>query len=513
MDTHQISAVPSDQRMPGRKLWMLLSCAGAPFLIMLDTNIVAVSLPSIARDFHGEFTDVEWVVSAYVLPFAALLIPAGSLADRLGRRRMLLLGLAIFTGASVLCGLASNLAILNVARAFQAAGAALQLSGSLGVIANGFRPHQRARVFAIWATVMGIAPALGPILGGLVTSYFGWRWSFLINLPLGLVLISMVFFSAEESRDPAADRLDFPGIILFGTGLFGVIWALIGANSAGWASTSTLLKLGSGFVLLAAFVVAEARQPRPMIDLHLFRSPAFIGAAVAMLGYAASAQVMMTILPVYLQDAFGYSPAAAGLSVIPFALPLLIGPSVGGKLAARMSSRGILVLGLLLSAGGNAVVAGAVLAGSGYAAVAVGMFVVGASAGLLNGETAKAQISAVPPTRAGMAGGFSGATRFVGITTGLAGLGAVLAAVSESSLRRLGEAAVNGRAVDWRALNLRIVGGDAAAALGALPGSVRTSIAETVNTSIAAGFGTTFAAAACVAVLSALLVRALIRTS
>jgi EmrB/QacA subfamily drug resistance transporter len=501
----------SEQGLSGRKLVMLLCCAGAPFLIMLDTNIVAVSLPSIAREFHGEFTDVEWVVSAYILPFAAFLIPAGSLADRLGRRRMLLVGLAIFTIASVLCGFALNLAILNLARALQALGAALQLSGSLGVIAHGFGPRQRAKVFAIWATVMGIAPSLGPVLGGLVTSYFGWRWAFLINLPLGLALISMVFMSAEESRDPAADRLDLPGIVLFGAGLFSIVWALIGANNSGWGSTTTLAKLGTGVVLLAAFVLAETKQSRPMIDLALFRSPSFIGAAVGMLGYAASAQVMMTILPVYLQDAFGFSPATAGLLVIPFALPLLIGPSIGGRLAARLSSRAILTLGLAMAAIGNTVVACAVLAGYGYGAVAVGMFVIGASAGLLNGETAKAQIGAVPPERAGMAGGFSGATRFVGITTGLAGLGAVLAAVSESSLRKLGDATVPGQHIDWRALNLRIVGGDAASALAAIPSSVRVTIGEAVRASIAIGFGVTFIAAACVAALSALLVLILIR--
>ena len=169
--------VVSATALSGRKLRMLLCCAGAPFLIMLDTNIVAVSLPSIARDLHGDFTDVEWVVSAYILPFAALLMPAGALADRLGRRRMLILGLSIFTAASFLCGVAPNLSVLNGARALQAVGAALQLTASLAAISHGFEPDERARVFAIWGTVMGLAPPLGPIVGGLVTSYLGWRWA------------------------------------------------------------------------------------------------------------------------------------------------------------------------------------------------------------------------------------------------------------------------------------------------------------------------------------------------
>src|SRR5258706_1591166 len=202
--------------LAGCKLVMLLCCAGAPFLIMLDTNIVAVSLPAIARDLQGQFTDVEWVISAYILPFAALLMPAGSLADRLGRRRMLLLGLAIFTFASVLCRLAPNLQVLNGARALQAICAALQLTASLAVISHGFEPHERARVFAIWGTVMGIAPSLGPIVGGLITSYFGWRMAFLINLPIGIVFILGATMSVSESRDPSAQRLDFAGIVLFG---------------------------------------------------------------------------------------------------------------------------------------------------------------------------------------------------------------------------------------------------------------------------------------------------------
>src|ERR1700728_4790323 len=224
----------SERLLSGRKLWMLLCCAGAPFLIMLDTNIVAVSLPSIARDLQGEFTDVEWVVSAYILPFAALLMPAGALAARLGRRRILLWGLSIFTAASLLCGLAPTLAALNAARALQAVGAALQLSAALAVISHGFEAHERARAYAVWGTVMGVAPTMGPLIGGLISTYFGWRWAFLVNIPIGALLISIATTSIDESRDPEAGRLDFAGIALFGGGLSSIVWALIEANNGGW---------------------------------------------------------------------------------------------------------------------------------------------------------------------------------------------------------------------------------------------------------------------------------------
>jgi EmrB/QacA subfamily drug resistance transporter len=508
-------ATPPNSTIPlsGRKLRMLLCCAGAPFLIMLDTNIVAVSLPSIARDLHGGFTDVEWVVSAYILPFAALLMPAGALADRLGRRRMLILGLSIFTLASLLCGVAPNLAVLNGARALQAVGASLQLTASLAAISHGFETHERARVFAIWGTVMGMAPPLGPIVGGLVTSYLGWRWAFYINLPLGAGLIALAVTSVAESRDPQASRLDFPGIILFGTGLFGIVWALIDANNVGWASSSTIVKLAIGAALLVAFAFAERRHPRPMIDLTIFRDPTVVGAAIAMLGYAAAAQVMMTILPLYLQDAFDHSPSTAGLAMIPFALPLLIGPSVGGKLSARMSSRAILSLGLGLVALGDAVAAVAVLADLGYWTAAIGMFATGSGAGLLNSETAKAQVSSVPPERAGMASGLASTTRFIGIIAGVAGLGAVLSAVAESSLRRLGSPLVPDQTIDWHGISLRVVGGDANGALSALPEAMRTAIASTVHSSVAAGFGAAFAVATIVAILSSLASWRLIRSS
>ena len=495
---------PSGASFSGRKLRMLLCCAGAPFLIMLDTNIVAVSLPSIARDLQGGFADVEWVVSAYILPFAALLMPAGALADRLGRRRMLILGLSIFTFASFLCGAAPNLLTLNGARALQAVGAALQLTSSLAVVAQGFEAHERARVYAIWGTVMGMAPPLGPILGGLVTSYLGWRWAFYINLPLGAGLIALAVTSVGESRDPKAGGLDYPGIVLFGGGLFSVVWALIDANRVGWESAPTIIRLVIGAVLLVGFVFAERKHRRPMIDLAIFRDPTVVGAAVAMLGYAASAQVMMTILPLYLQDAFVLSPAIAGLAMIPFALPLLIGPSVGGKLAATMSSRAILSLGLGLVAIGNAVAATAVLADLAYWTAAIGMFITGSGAGLLNSETAKAQVSSVPPERAGMASGLASTTRFIGIIAGVAVLGAVLAAVAEARLRKLGTTLAPDQEIDWHELSQRIVGGDAQGALAALSDPIQKALGGAVHASVAAGFGAALFVAAVVAVVSSL---------
>jgi hypothetical protein len=367
-------------------------------------------------------------------------------------------------------------------------GASFQLTASLAVIAHGFAASEKARVFAIWGTVMGIAPALGPAVGGLVTYYLGWRWAFFINLPLGAGLIALALTSVEESRDPYATRLDFPGIVLFGAGLYSIVWALIDANDVGWESPSTLWKLVAGGLVLIVFIFAERLHPRPMIDLALFRDRTFVGAAIAMLGYAASAQDM-----------------------IPFALPMLIGPSVGGKLSASFSSRAILTFGLVLVALGNAVAGAASLAGLGYWVVALGMLITGSGAGLLNSETTKAQVSAVPPARAGMASGFAAATRFVGITVGLAGLGAILAAVAESRLRTIGATLVPGEIIDWHAFSLRLVGGDANGALSTLPDTARAALSSAVRHGVAAGFGVTLIAAALIALVASKLSWMLVR--
>ena len=492
---------------------MLLCAAGTSFLIMLDSNIVAVSLPTIARDLHGAFTDVEWVISAYVLSFASLLMAAGALADRLGRRRVLLAGLSIFTAASLLCGLAPGTGLLNVARAMQGVGAALQLSAALAVIGHGFRGHERAKAFAFWGTVVGVAVALGPIVGGLITEYLGWRWAFLVNIPVGIVLIVLAATSIDESRDVDAQRLDLPGIVLFGGGLLSIVWGLIAGNGAGWESLATLTKLGLGLALLVAFGFAEKLQARPMVDLALFRDRTVLGAAAAMLGYAATAQVMMTILPLYLQGAFGLAPDRAGLAMIPFALPLVACPTVASRLAARMSGRALLALGLGVVALGNAVTALAITAGAGYAAVAVGMAIIGSGAGLLNGETTKVQINAVPPARAGMASGIAGTTRFVGIVLGLAVLGAVLAATAEYRLRDLGLQAAPAQAVDWHSLSLGIVGGDAGGSLSVLPAGLRSLLGPAVTASVSGGFGTAMAVAALFAAVCSILAWVLIRAA
>ncbi|WP_297908236.1 MFS transporter [Thiomonas sp.] len=500
----QAAARRASPRISGRAARVLLSVSGVSFMLMLDSNVVAVSLPAIARSLGTSFADIEWVVSAYILSFAACLMPAGALADRFGRRRLMLTGLVVFTLASLLCGLAPDARILNAARTLQGIGGALQLSAALAVLGHVFRGPQRAHAFAVWGTVMGVAVALGPVVGGAVTAAFGWRWVFIVNVPVGIALLALSLSSVEESSDPDARRVDLPGMVLFGGALFLIVWAMIDANAAGWGSRSTLLRLAGGAALAAGFVIAERLQARPMVDLALFRRRTFLGSSVAMLGFAASAQVMLTYLPLYLQNAFGFGPAAAGLRMLPFALPLFIVPRAATTLAHRMSGRTLLGAGLWITAAGNALTAWLIARHAGYAAVAVGMAWTGCGAGLLNGETAKVAMSVIPPQRAGMASGIGATLRFVGLVVGITALGVVLVGRTRHYLA----AALAGSSRPYAPIGTlvsHIVAGDPAGATAGLSQAAARGLQALARAGFAQGFVDVLLVAAAVAAVSAVL--------
>jgi EmrB/QacA subfamily drug resistance transporter len=273
--------------------WILLTASLVSSLIMLDSNIVAVSLPAMARSLGASFTDIQWVISAYVLTYASLLLASGNYADLYGRKRAMIIGLLVFAVASVGCGLATTSTLLNVARGVQGVGGALLLTASLAIIGNAFKGAERTRAFAFWGASLGIALAVGPIVGGVITSTIGWRWVFLVNIPACAILIAATFRFIDESRDPSAKNLDFGGIVTFSGGLALLVWGLIDGNDAGWSSPTILIRLATAAVLFAVFVVVELRTPQPMVDFNLFKKDTFLGAVLAMIGYGASAQVMI----------------------------------------------------------------------------------------------------------------------------------------------------------------------------------------------------------------------------
>lgn len=481
-------------------------------MIMLDSNIVAVSLPAIARNLNAEFADIEWVVSAYVLTFAAFLMPAGALADRFGRRRFMVFGISVFTFASLLCGIAPTALVLNLARALQGVGAATQLSAALAVLGHEFRGPERARAFGFWGTTIGVAVAVGPLVGGVITSTFGWRWAFLVNVPVGIALVVLAIDAVSESKDPDASKLDFAGMLFFGSGLAWLVWALIGANADGWSSRTTITKLATAGILLAIYVMAELVQKRPMVDFRLFRKRTFLGSSFAMLGFASAAQVMMTYLPLYLQNVFGLSPAAAGLSMLPFALPLFFCPRIAASLATRISGRALLTIGLLVVAAGNLATAATVAGHMPYPVVAIGMLLTGCGAGLLNGETAKVSMSVVPPERGGMASGIGGTLRFVGLVTGITGLGAVLTRETKRHFIQASSVTPPPGAAghDAHFIVSRIVAGDIEGVVAQIAKPLRASMLEVSRYSFASGFTMVLLVAGAIATVAAALTFALV---
>jgi len=396
------------------KLLVLLSVSVPSFMINLDSNIVAVSLPSIARSLHADFAAIEWVISAYTLTFASLVMPAGALADRYGRKRTLVLGLVIFTLASLICGAA------------QGVGAALQLSAALAILSHGFRGAERARAFAFWGSVIGVAITLGPVAGGLITQGLGWNWAFYVNVPVGVVIIAIVLRSVRESRDPAAVGVDVPGLLSFSASLFLLTLGLISGNHSGWTSAAVLAELIGAAALFATFLFVEVRRTRPMLDLSFFRRPTYVGANITSLAFAACFLTMLTYLPLYFQGGLGASPIKAGLLMLPMAIPLFALPRlVSAHLTHMLSGRVLLGIGLALVSLGlfwMAMVAPLFQ----YGAMLGGMLVGGCGAGILNGEVAKVGMTVIPPERAGMASGVGGTIRFSGIVIGFAVLWAVL---------------------------------------------------------------------------------------
>jgi len=489
----------------------LLTASGVCSLIVLDTNIVAVTLPSIARDLGAGFADIEWVVSAYMLAFAALLLPAGSLADRFGRKKMLLTGLVLFILASVGCGAAPSIVFLDIARAIKGVGAALLLTSALATIGHVFHDEtERAKAWAFWGACMGVAMTAAPTVGGLIAELVGWRWIFYLNLPVGLMLLGMVLRNIGESHNEQSARLDPVGSLLFSASLLSLIWGLIEANRIGWDNPLTFARLSGGALLLGLFVLAERLQRRPMVDLQLFKSPRFIGALLGMFAYAGCAQVMMTLLPFYLQNGLGFSAISSGLGMLPFAITMLLCPRLGPQLSRHMSPAAMMALGLTLVSLGNLLCAWATSIG-GYPAFAVAMAVTGAGAGLLNGDTQKNIMACVPRERTGMASGMSTTMRFSSIMLAIGVYGALLASHTLKALN----ANLQNVAPQWlgRAeyMASRVVAGDMAAALQALDASAGEVVQPLAQQAFVSGFASVLWVVGGVGLLAALLVGTLMR--
>jgi MFS family permease len=406
----------------------------------------------------------------------------------------------VFAIASLGCGLAPDVAFLNVSRAVKGVGASMLLTSALAVIATAFPgPRERARAWAIWGMTMGIATTVAPLVGGVITQWVGWRWIFLLNLPICAVLVICARRVVVESRNPHALRIDFAGSLLFGVGLALGIWALIGAQDAGWHGAATLSRFAACVLLMICFVVVEKRAAHAVIDVSLFAQPRFVAAVLGMFGYAACAQVMMTFLPLYLQNAFEWTPVHAGIGMLPFALSMIVGPYLGARIGRRVAgATSTLSVGLCLVGVGNLLTAAFAPSGE-YEWVALGMIVTGLGAGVLNGDTQKAIMACVPSHRSGMASGISTTTRFTAIVTSVGVLGAVLASRTRAAIDAAtacdghGGACVNARFMS------DLLAGDVGHALTQLAPDLQRTLTPIAPAGFASGFASALSVAAVIA--------------
>ncbi len=407
-----------------RKWWTLIVVSMAIFMLLLDITVVNVALPEIQHKLHSSFADVQWVVNAYALTLAAFLLTAGSVSDLIGRRRVFVAGLVVFTAASAACGLSRSPLVLNLARAVQGTGGAMMFATSLALIAQAFHGKDRGTAFGVFGAVTGAAVAVGPVLGGVITTGLGWEWIFFVNVPIGAIAVFVTLTQVADSRDPNATGVDWAGLVTFSTSLFLLVFALVQGNEKGWGSTEILSLLIAAAVLLAAFLAVELLQRRPMLDMSLFRRPAFAGANIVAFAISGSFFAMFLYLTLYIQDVLGYSPLQAGLRFLPVTLLSFAVAPVAGKLTVRVPVRLLLGSGLVL-AGAGLLAMTVVDASSGWTTLIPGFVLGGAGIGLINPPLASTAIGVVPPERSGMASGINSTFRQVGIATGIAGLGAV----------------------------------------------------------------------------------------
>jgi EmrB/QacA subfamily drug resistance transporter len=425
-----------------RKWWTLAAVAFGLFMIMLDNTVVNVALPAIQEDFQADLSELEWIVAGYALTFAAFMLTGGKLADLLGRRMIFVAGLAIFTVASLACGLAGSEEVLIAARIVQGVGAALMNPATLSIISATFPPQQRGMAIGIWAGVSALALAIGPLVGGLLTEHASWSWIFFVNVPIGLVAIAASFVLIDETRDTSeTQRLDLPGLLTSAIGLFSLTYGLIEANTYGWTSGRILTAFAVAAVMLIAFVLLERHQRVPMLDLSLFRNSTFAGANSVMLLVALAMFGVFFFVSLYMQNILGYSAVQAGAAFLPMTLLIVLIAPIAGRTSDRFGSRWLMATGMTLLAAQLFYFSRLGLAES-YWSLLPAMLIGGVGMALVMTPSAAAAMSGVPVDKAGVGSAVLNSARQVGGSIGIALIGAIVA--HEAAGRRTPQAFVDG---------------------------------------------------------------------
>lgn len=410
-----------------RKWWTLAAVAVGLFMIMLDNTVVNVALPSIERDLRISIAELEWIVTAYALTFAALLVTGGKLADLYGRRRIFVAGLAVFTLSSLACGLAPSAGFLIGARAVQGIGAALMSPATLSIITATFPPRERGQAIGIWAGVSALALALGPLCGGLIVDTIDWSWIFFVNVPVGAAGIVASRLFIPESRDTSLEQsVDLPGLLTSGLGLLAVSYALIEGNRHGWASAEIVGLFVAAAVLLVAFVVVERRRRLPMLDLSLFRIGAFAGANVVAMLVSLGMFGVFFFVSLYVQNILGYSPTKAGAIFLPMTLLIIVVAPIAGRTSDRIGSRWLMGGGMTI-VGVSLLLYQRVGVHSDFWTLLPAMLLGGVGMAMTMSPMTSAAMGAVPVDKAGVGSGVLNSFRQVGGSLGIALMGAILA--------------------------------------------------------------------------------------
>jgi EmrB/QacA subfamily drug resistance transporter len=405
------------------KWWTLVAVCIATFMLLLDITVVNVALPYIERDLNSSFEDLQWVIDAYALTLAAFLLTAGTVADRIGRRKVFVVGLVVFTVASALCGLAGTPLVLNLARGLQGVGGALMFATSLALLASAYTGPDRGTAIGIWGATIGGAVAVGPLVGGVLVDAIGWEAIFYVNVPIGIYAIALTMRRVHESRDPHAGGADWLGTVAFSAALFLLVFGLIRGNAEDW-NAGIIACLAAAALLLVAFVVIERTVAHPMLELSLFRKPSFVGASVAAFVLSGSMFAMFLYLTLWVQNILGYTALEAGLRFMPITLVSFAVAPISGKLSESIGVRWFLAGGLAAVGLGELLMRG-LSPGDSWTALLIGFLIAGLGIGMTNPALATAAIGVVEPRRAGMASGINSTFRQVGVATGIALWGAI----------------------------------------------------------------------------------------
>jgi EmrB/QacA subfamily drug resistance transporter len=408
------------------KWYTLIAACFALFMAILDNLVLNVALPTISRDLEATTTQLQWIVSAYILVFASLQITAGGLGDRLGRKRWFMLGIVVFTGSSLFAAFSQNVEMLIAARALQGLGAAFILPLSLSLVSNAFPPEERGKALGIWSAVSVSGLALGPVVGGLLVQYVSWHWIFLINVPIGILAILVTQAVVTESKDTTGEvATDIPGTLLVTGAIAALTYGLIEAGERGWNDTMILGSFIIAAILGVAFVFVESRTAKPMVPLKFFKSPTFTGANFDAFAISFLIAGLAFFGTLYLQNVLGFSPVRAGMALIPMVIVMMFGAPASGALVNRVGARILISAGMIVAGIGTLLYMRASVDGS-YWDLLPSYLVMGLGMSFIFAPMTTAVLNSVPSERSGVASAVNGAIREIGNVFGIAFLGTIM---------------------------------------------------------------------------------------